>query len=415
MRFRHPGHPGHAVRLGYCLNVVPAGTPDGVREGLRRVAGGLRERVDPDAIAGPFGTGLWVPAAAADAIAGDLAELDALRDAVVGAGLDAFTFNAFPAGGFHEPGLKQRVFRPSWREAARREFTRDVASLALACRAGTGGHVSISTHAGGFAADLPDVDARVACAEGLLDAAHDLAELEVEGGPHVVLSLEPEPRSTSNDTGQLAAFHALVRDRAAHRADGDQLAAHIGTCLDTCHAAVEFEDAAEALRNATAHGAPLGKVQLTSALALPSPADDEAGRARLFAMDEPTYLHQVTGRGPDGLVRATDLPEVRAAFDAGDPAWRACDEWRCHFHVPLHRSRLDELATTRRTADDVLALLLADPATWGGLDQLHLEIETYTWSLLEGAAPSLLDGLAAEYEHVLARLSAAGWIASGDR
>jgi hypothetical protein len=123
-------------------------------------------------------------------------------------------------------------------------------------------------------------------------------------------------------------------------------------------------------------------------------------------------------------VRAGDLPDLARLLTDDAPAplgaaradWLLCDEWRCHFHVPVDRERLaGGLATTRAAADAALAQLVADPAAWGG-PELHVEIETYTWDVLPAAdggakpsGPALVDGLEAETRHVLTRLDAAGW------
>jgi hypothetical protein len=237
-----------------------------------------------------------------------------------------------------------------------------------------------------------------------------------------VLALEPEPRSAANDTRALTASHERVRVRArevlgrgfgALRDDAEGLVArHVGTCLDACHAAVEFEPEDEAFANATAAGTPLGKLQFSSALALAHPDDDAQGRAELLALDEPVYLHQVTGRKGEARPQVVDLPELRAALAAGEPRWQGCEEWRCHFHVPVDRARFGRrLGTTRAVADALFARALATPDRWGS-DELHVEIETYTWELLEDARASpdaLRDGLAREYAWVLAQLDRAGW------
>jgi hypothetical protein len=71
----------------------------------------------------------------------------------------------------------------------------------------------------------------------------------------------------------------------------------------------------------------------------------------------------------------------------------------------------DGISTTREHADRTLAAVLAQPARWG-VGELHLEIETYTWAVLPGAARGagdLVDGLEREYAHVIGRLEAAGW------
>jgi hypothetical protein len=404
MLWRHAAHDGRAVRLAYCLNLHPGGTPAEILEGLREVTLPLRERLAPGRT---FGVGMYVPAAAAAALAVGEANpaREELRAFLAEHGLDPFTWNAFPYGGFHSGGLKERVFEPTWAEPERVVFTTDVATLAadLAGEPEAGRHLSISTHTGMHSSRVADGDPDLA-ERALATVAAGLAGLEEQSGWRTVLSLEAEPRANCNDTAGLAALRAEL----AAVGPVEVLARHLGTCLDTCHAAVEFEPAAQALANATAHDAPLGKLQFTSALALRDPADDEAGRRALLALDEPVFLHQVTGRSPAGLVRAGDLPEV----DPGAERWRACDEWRCHFHVPVDLAVVDGgLGTTRAAADELLEAALADPSRWG-TDELHLEIETYTWDVLPGSARGtgeLVDGLEREYRHVFGRLTAAGW------
>ncbi len=65
-------------------------------------------------------------------------------------------------------------------------------------------------------------------------------------------------------------------------------------------------------------------------------------------------------------------------------------------------------------ADAILGRALAHPADWTG-SELHVEIETYTWDVLPGAARgpgALVDGLEREYAHVLDLLARAGWRAT---
>lgn len=425
MRWLHPAT-GRSLRLGYCMNLRPAEDLDGVLAALAELAVPLRDRLGAR---GPFGVGLYLPAALARELAADDGRGAAGRARLAGFldehGLDPFTFNAFPAAGFARPGLKQRVFEPTWLEDERLAFTRDVARVAAALARPGAGHVSVSTHAGSHASRAGGAAERARVAHNLARAALELARLAEEGGPPVVLSVEPEPRSSANDTGELAEL--LARARAVELAPLETagvpdpaaaLARHLGACLDLCHAAVEFESTEGALANASAGGGPIGKVQVSSALSLPAPGDDPRGQARLLALDEPVYLHQVTARTEDGeLLRAGDLPELARRVERGDARWLAAREWRCHFHVPvdiggpLDPAEAGGLATTRSFADVALARLLADPAR-AGTDELHLEIETYTWDVLprearrEGAR---LDGLEREVRHVCGRLEAAGW------
>jgi hypothetical protein len=418
MRFAHAGAPGRAVRLGVGFNLYPSEDAAGVRAGLAELAVPLRGRVAPGASA--FGFGAWFPARAAFELEGDRNARDALARDCVASGLDPFTANAFPQGGFHRAGLKAGVFEPGWGTPERADFTRSVARLvvevARARGSAPGGrHLSISTHAGRFGAFVDRAE-RVGVLEAWLDQVDDLARLEDASGWRVVLAVEPEPRSSANDTTELAALLAALHERAGARLD--RVLRHLGACLDACHAAVEFEEPAEALARATTNGTPLGKLQFSSALALPRPEADGAGRTRLLAMDEPVYLHQVTARRGEALTRARDLSEVAAAFSSGAESWLAADEWRCHFHVPVDLSRLPGaaggLTTTRPQAEALLAAALAAPQCWG-TDELHVEIETYTWTLL-AAAPgygTILDGLEREWRHVSALLEQAGWRREG--
>jgi len=418
MLWRHPEHPGARVRLGYCLNVHPSEDLEQTLAGMRAVTLPLRDRL---AGAGErFGAGLYLPAALARDLASEhgRGDLERLAGFVAESGLDPFTYNAFPAGGFHASGLKAGVFRPPWMDAARARFSLDVARIAARLARAAGGparsHVSVSTHSGAFGGDVRGQADLEACARNLAGTAARLAAIEAEEGVRIVLSIEAEPRAMCGDNASLATYLGRLPDLCGGEASKPVLARHLGACLDTCHSAVEFEDAAEAFDLATRSG-PLGKLQFSSALALRDPGRKPSGVGDLLALDEPRYLHQVVGDGPGRRLEAVDLPELRRELGRRDPgeAWRASAEWRCHFHVPvdLHRVGRSGLSTTREHADRILEAALARPERWG-VDELHLEIETYTWDVLPGPARGtgvLVDGLEREYRHVIARLEVAGW------
>lgn len=430
MRLVHPAHPGRALWLGTCLNFRAPETLDELLRDLRETVAPVRDAL---AVPGPFGVGLYLPAVLARTLAQRAEACDALAATLAAERLVPFTFNAFPYGGFQRDGVKREVFRPTWADAARVEFTLDVARVAArlaGARAGTAGavgdgHLSLSTHPGAFGAWLTDRSLLRRCAEGLGRALAGLAQLERASGPRVVLALEAEPRASAGTTRALAEFLVFAREiaarvlRAEYGASAEEAPAlvhrHLGTCLDACHAAVEFEEPAEALRLATLAG-PLGKLQVSNALALVAPGLDPAAVDALLALDEPRYLHQTTARCGTELLRAEDLGELRAtlAGPAG-ASWLAADEWRCHFHVPVDAAALEGgLTTTRATADTLVNLVASDPTTWT-TRELHLELETYTWSVLPGGArrgAALIAGLVAEHRHVVSLLGAAGWRAA---
>jgi hypothetical protein len=418
MRWLHPDHPGRPLRLAYCLNLHAARDLAGLYEGLESITLPLRESLAPDAA---FGVGMWFPASVARALAADSGrqELERLASFLGEHGLDPFTFNAFPYEDFQRAGLKADVYRPTWLEEERVRYTLDVAAIAARLNgraAGESAHVSISTHPGTYGAWIRNAEDLVACARNLARAVRGLAEIEARGGPLTILSLEAEPLASAGDSRELAGFLAFARAEIARelgsatRAGYALAARHIGTCLDACHSAVEFEVPEEALALAT-QGGPLGKLQFSSALALPGPAAHPAARAELLALAEERFLHQIVGRSGKGLVHAEDLPALERSLGAGEEPWLECDEWRCHFHVPVDLARMSELATTREHADQLLRLLLTEPERWP-TRELHVEIETYTWDVLPRAARGpgeLVEGLAREYRHVMLLLAARGW------
>lgn len=391
------------LHLTYCLNVHPGESWAENYDAIRTRARAVRDRVLHGMERVPFGLGLRLGAEAAAELARPEALAD-LRAYLDDHGLYVFTVNGFPYGRFHGAGVKADVYRPDWRQPERLDYTRQLADI-LAELLPEGAAGSISTVPGYYkpwlAADTAGAD-RVA--ERLADAAAHLAELERRTGREIVLALEPEPDCMIETTDEAIDLFAGPRAEAmrarlesAHglgSADAaDALRRHLGVCLDTAHAAVEFEEPAKALEQLASSGVQVGKVQLSAALRLrPTPAALE----RLGEFDEAVYLHQVRARAGDGSVRAyADLPEALAAG-----ADEADAEWRCHFHVPLFHDGDAEFGST----NDLLLGPLADLLT-GGATQ-HIEIETYTWGVLpDDLRPDdVAAGIAAEYEWVLERM-----------
>lgn len=424
MRFEHPDLPGRGVRLAYCLNLHPAEDLEGVLGGVDQYTLPLAARMG---VEDGFGLGSWLAASVAMTL-GVGEGIDEYLSFLADARLDPFTYNAFPYGGFHRDGLKAGVFRPTWQETLRVAFTASVAGVAARAWEHCGrrsSHVSISTHPGKYGAEVKGRRDLEICADNFARTAGLFARIERETGCRIILSIEAEPRASAGTTQEVAELIALVGERAGavlseeQSVDPNQVAEiirrHLGTCLDACHAAVEFEHPQDAFLAATREGSPLGKLQFSSALEVGDPQGNAVARERLLALDEPVYLHQVTARTPEGLLRASDLPEVRDAWAAEDPGWRSAAPWRCHFHVPVDLDAVGAesggLGTTRDYADELLAIALGDPDRWG-TEELHLEIETYTWDVMPGEARgegSLVDALEREYGHVEGVLARSGW------
>ncbi|HSK26321.1 MAG TPA: metabolite traffic protein EboE, partial [Jiangellales bacterium] len=228
MRFRHPD--GSTVHLAYGTNVHPAEDVDGLVDQLRRYGGGVRAALGASRI----GLGLWLPARAAASLAGSPGEVERMRRVLDLHGLEVVTVNAFPYGGFHAPVVKRAVYRPDWAEQARLDYTLDCARVLARLLPDDVARGSISTLPLGWRspwyADRQDV------ATGLLDRLADgLAKVTADAGRPVRVGLEPEPGCVVETTAD-----AVERLAGLDRE-------HLGVCLDACHLAVGFEDAAEAV------------------------------------------------------------------------------------------------------------------------------------------------------------------------
>ncbi len=389
--------------LSYCTNIHPGETWGEIRANLERYLPGLRRRICPDA---PFGLGLRLSAVAAEELTRPDA-LEAFEDFLRRESLYVFTINGFPYGPFHGTRVKEDVYRPDWRQAARLEYTNRLADLLARWLPGGGECGSVSTVPGAFRAAVTGLADVSLITEQLLRHAAHLVELERRTGRRIVLALEPEPcclLETIEETVTFFRAH-LHSQQAAERLaslanlDVDEaleaLRIHLGVCLDLCHAAVEFEEPARCYRLLEDAGIAVAKIQVTAGLRVPRMSDATADA--LGRLEDDVYLHQVVERGADGLQRYADLGEALAAG-----RWRNGEhEWRVHFHVPVFLEQLDGFASTQPFVREALRLHRDRPRS------PHLEVETYTWSVLPESHRSapVSDAIAREIDWVRGVLS----------
>lgn len=377
MRFRNAV--GDVVHLSYGTNVLPAEDVDGLVAQVAGFGDRLTRLLDTPTV----GLGLWLPAAAAHRLAGDLREVERLRTALRDHGVEVVTLNCFPYAAFQGDVVKHRVYAPTWAEEARLDYTLAAARVLTALLPDDVDRGSVSTLPLAWRDPWTDADQTVAD-DHLGRLADGLAALEAETGRGVRVGIEPEPGCVIETLDQAV-------DRLA-RVDTDR----IGLCLDLCHLAVGFEEPTRALDS------PLDvvKAQVGAALVVDDPSSPQA-RAALAGYTEDRFLHQVRRAGdlrPEG---GDDLPEALAGM--ADDA-----EWRVHFHVPVHADPEPPLRSSRQDLRRSLGLLVAPD----GPCVEHLEVETYTWSVLPGGAPadddSLARGLAAELAWVRDELVSLG-------
>jgi len=240
-------------------------------------------------------------------------------------------------------------------------------------------------------------------------AALKMCQVFEETGKIIHLDIEPEPDcilETGAETIQFFKDHLIpdgtdflksefgLTDKESERV----LKEHIRVCYDTCHFALEYEDAEEAILMFENEGIKIGKTQISSALKvdwLKEGIKPDKVLTRLKTFDEPVYLHQVIEKRKDGsFSQYRDLPEAIEAFEEG-----AAGEWRIHFHVPLFLDQFGELTSTR---DHILDAL---PVLFEQTDCNHYEIETYTWDVLpENYKTGLTESIEREYRWVFDQL-----------
>src|SRR5262249_43264549 len=151
------------------------------------------------------------------------------------------------------------------------------------------------------------------------------------------------------------------------------------------------EQATEALARLRDHQIRLSKIHLTSALSVRPTAEARQG-LREFADD--TYFHQVVAQSPGKpLIRYRDLDVALAAAEKQTPA--AGEEWRIHFHIPLHSPPRALYGNTQDHIDGVLTVLGRQPELCA-----HLEMETYTWEVMPAPIKQrdVVEQLVAEYD-----------------
>lgn len=342
--------------ISYCTNVHPAEDVDGIVAQLERYALPVRERLGADRL----GVGLWLSAPVARGLADDAGARKAFRAELDARGLNVYTLNAFPYGGFHDDVVKHAVYRPEWTNPDRVAYTIDCVNVLSDLLAEDASYGSISTLPLAWREPWAEQDDRRA-AEAFAEVVRAIGDRPIK------LAVEPEPGCVLDTVADALGW-------LSGRVDPE----YVGLCLDTCHLAVSFADPAESLKAIAESDVDIVKVQASAALHVEKPAE---AREALAAFAEPRYLHQVRELSGGVVHKADDLPEAWTDLPGEGP-------WRVHFHMPLHQAPAAPLSTTTDVLRTVAAGLPGEP---------HIEVETYTWSVLPDAG-DLVGGIAAELE-----------------
>ncbi len=380
------------MQIGYCGNVHPGRNLQEVQDNLTLHSLSIKKIVRPNAA---MGIGLWLSATTAQELANDR-RLDDFRKWLDDVGLVPFTFNGFPYGDFHQPIVKHNVYRPTWADDSRLQFTVRLAEIQshLLPRSEYG---TISTLPLGWPGPGEKDVARNfldACASNLRNCANQLCRIREQTGHNTVICIEPEPGCVLDSAEDIVDF--FEKFLWTGNAVQDEITGqHIGVCHDICHSAVMFEDQRRAIELYHRAGIRIGKVQVSSAIRINfdelSPSAKQLALEQLGDFAEPRYLHQTTVKVGTEIIFFEDLP---LAIQQWPSASEVRGQWRVHFHVPIYADRLGMIDTTQVEIVNCLDALAEFQCP---VD--HFEIETYAWNVLPVCwqVATLADGIAREW------------------
>ncbi|MAL85570.1 MAG: hypothetical protein CMI23_04335 [Opitutae bacterium] len=380
------------IHLAYCTNVHRGSTWEETFYALEKYVLEVKKIVCPEK---PFAIGLRLGAQAATSLSHP-STLLLFQKWLEEKNCYVFTINGFPYGNFHGERVKEQVYRPDWSTSDRLEYTVLLFEI-LEKLLQPGEEGSVSTLPGSFkefhsAGEIPKL-----VFQNLYTCAREIERIKKAKDLDLHLGLEPEPLGSFETTEETISFFEDL-EKFDHNPSIKQT---IGVNYDCCHLAVEFEDAGKGLTQLQNANIRLSKLHLSSALrALPT----EENLKLLESFVEEVYLHQVViGKNGKIINRYRDLDQ--ALEEKNITGNEIGDEWRIHFHVPLHASPEGELKDTKNHVLSTIEWLSKN-------DQAcrHLEMETYTWEVLPKELQSIdvVEQVAKEYEWTLKILGAKG-------
>jgi hypothetical protein len=383
----------HGLHLAYCTNIHRGETWGQTFETLKKYTLEVRRRVCPS---DPYAIGLRLGNDAAKELS-QPATLSVFQKWLEKENCYVFTINGFPYGTFHGTRVKELVYQPDWTTPERLDYTNLLFDI-LAQLVPDGVDGSVSTVPVSYK-ELINNERQVREArKNLWKCVDHIEQLSRATGKKLHLGLEPEPLcylETSDETVRF--FEDMRKDRP-----GDlRMEDHLGVNYDCCHLAVEFESPHEALGRLQQHKIRISKIHLSSALKVHPTAEV---REALQAYKDDTYFHQVVERSSDGKIRRfRDLENALQADPSEQP--HLPEEWRIHFHIPLHTQPSELFETTSDHIEGTLDYVKQHPGMCS-----HFEMETYTWEVLpaEMKRRNVVDQLVDEYRWTLGELAKRG-------
>ena len=381
-------------QVGYCTNVHAGRDLPSVLENLANHCLPIRKLVALDQ---PLCVGLWFSeVSAAQAMQSE--QLARLKNKLAEFQLVPFTLNGFPQGDFHSQVVKHRVYKPTWWQQERLDYTLNLIQL-LDQILPPGQIGSISTLPIAWGSPEPTRDQLRQAATQLVEVARVLHKLFEHTWRKIVLAIEPEPGCYLTDSASFRTFYnQFLRSGELPTGTSKIVGDYLTLCHDVCHAAVMYEDQKQELQQLKNDEIAIGKVQVSSAIqveweTMSVPERNEAfNQLRGFAEDR--YLHQTNRK--NGTKSKSELVEdLPIALSSVLTPADLLGQWRIHFHVPIY---LQQFGLIRSTQNEITKLLdiLSGPASQLPEFTGHFEVETYAWGVLPEAMRlgSLNEGIA---------------------
>lgn len=382
----------HGLHLAYCTNVHRGETWAETFGTLQEYSLRVRDQVCAEK---PFAIGLRLGEQTARELS-DPATLTNFRKWLDAENCYVFTINGFPYGRFHGGRVKEQVYLPDWTNDERVDYTNLLFDL-LAEIVPDGVEGSVSTVPCSHKEFIKTPEQESAMRNNLWQTVEHISKVSERTGKTLHLGLEPEPLCYLETSEEMVRFYDQLR---AERPGDERLSRHLGVNYDTCHLAIEFEDPHEVVARYRDSGVKISKLHFSNALKVtPTPESLKA----LEAFDDIVYFHQVISRSADGTIRRIKDLDVALEEAARKPP-ALTDEWRIHFHIPLHCAPTELYGNTSDHLLGVMDELRKDPGMCA-----HIEMETYTWEVMPAAMKGdIVEQLAEEYRWTLKELAQRG-------
>lgn len=353
--------------ISYCTNIFQAETWEEIRKSVQTFMPKVRKELrllDSSFDKEFIGLGLRLSAQAAYELVTQKGEIEKFKDWLDSEAFCVETMNGFPYGRFTGDVVKEKVFLPDWTSDERLDYTRNLFEILV--QISDSSTLSVSTLPGSHRFFYPDKEAMFSRLEAM---AIELDKLSQKHGRLCRLGLEPEPFGYFDESNGVIQFFDELREFSKHP---ELVQKYLGITYDTCHAAVMRENIEDGLNALSDNGIPLVKVQLTNALVYHQQVDSALSELEPFL--DKVYFHQASIYRKDELQMVHDVETLFPAILKEKPTQA---EWRLHYHIPLYAKPEWPFADTSEYISTTCRMLKQNPE-W----MPHLEVETYTWSVL---------------------------------